>query len=175
MTTITDPFAAPAATEEPPFEPDVAQAPVETPKEETNVTVTKDRPAASSDGKVVLTFKGGAGFEAPWVVIHADGLDEASSFVNEDAGKLAELMTRVQKAAQHFAGQAPAKPAGGGGGSRGGAPQAAQEAPGGEERFCAHGKMTFRSGVAKGSGKPYKMFACPERDRSQQCDPQWLR
>ncbi|AOE44463.1 hypothetical protein SEA_LASTRESORT_53 [Gordonia phage LastResort] len=179
--TMEDPFAqapvaAAAEPEQPPFTPDPeAAAPAAT----ATVTQTKPAPAVvGADGKVVLTFKGGNDFSAPWIVIHADGLDEAAEFISvSNAPKLMDLMTRVQNAGAHFAGQAPAKPAGGGGGgqrSGGGAPAASQEATNGEERFCSHGKMTYRSGVSK-AGKAYKMFACPERDRSQQCDPQWLR
>ncbi|AOE44664.1 hypothetical protein SEA_STROSAHL_54 [Gordonia phage Strosahl] len=175
--TMADPFAAPAATEEPPFEPDtVAQAPVDT-FQEAPITVTQDRPTSAAptlEAPIVTTLKGGAGFEAPWLVLRATTVAEADAMLDD---ALKSYMQKVQLYANGFASLAPAKPAGGGGGgqrSGGGAPAASQEAPNGEERFCSHGKMTYRSGVSK-AGKAYKMFACPERDRSQQCDPQWLR
>jgi hypothetical protein len=62
-------------------------APAEEAKQpEVKAKVTKAKPAvqAESDGKVVLTFKGGRDFDAPWVVIHANGLQEAHDFVVGD-------------------------------------------------------------------------------------------
>jgi hypothetical protein len=35
--------------------------------------------------------------------------------------------------------------------------------------------MVYKAGVAKASGKPYRLFSCPERDRASQCDAQFLR
>lgn len=96
--TLVDPFAT--APETP---ADIAP--------QTSSVDVKDRPVApTSEGKVVLTFKGGSGYDAPWIVVHATDLDEALSFVSADNGpKLADLMTRVQKAGSEFAGQAPPK------------------------------------------------------------------
>ncbi|BBC53845.1 hypotheical protein [Mycobacterium phage PP] len=91
----------------------------------------------ASEGKVVLTFKGGSGFEAPWIVIHANDLDDALQQVSETE-KLKELMERTQSGARYFAGLGPAKlagqPVGGGqrggnGGQRRGAPQQAKQPP----------------------------------------------
>jgi hypothetical protein len=31
----------------------------------------------------------------------------------------------------------------------------------------------YKTGVGK-TGKPYKMWACPSRDRGNQCPPEWL-
>lgn len=174
--TIADPFAkAPAADEAQttPEETTTQEAPI------TTTVTTKSAPNAAgvgADGKVVLTFKGGSGFDAPWVVVHADGIQEAHEFVSGDnASLLAQVMERVQSAAKHFAGMAPASPNAGsaGGGNRGGgAPAAAQSAPGGETRHCAHGEMVFKSGVSK-AGKPYKLFSCTA-PRDQQCKAQFL-
>lgn len=177
--TIADPFAkAPVADEaqsNTPAENTNQEAPITT-----NVTTSKSAPNAagvSADGKVVLTFKGGSGFDAPWVVIHADGIQEAHEFVTGDnASLLAQVMERVQSAAKHFAGMGPAAAQGGanrgGGGNTGGAPSASQAAPGGETRHCAHGEMVFKSGVSK-QGKPYKLFSCTA-PRDSQCKAQFL-
>lgn len=175
--TLADPFAkAPVADEaqsNTPAENTNQEAPI------TTTVTTKSAPNAAgvgADGKVVLTFKGGAGFDAPWVVIHADGIQEAHEFVSGDnASLLAQVMERVQSAAKHFAGMAPASSgqrSGGAPRSGGGAPAAAQAAPGGETRQCAHGEMVFKSGVSK-AGKPYKLFSCTA-PRDSQCKAQFL-
>ena len=142
------------------------------------VEVSAAKPAvASSDGKVVLTFKGGRGYDAPWIVIHANGLQEAHDFVvGDNASLLAVVMDRVQTASKHFAGigadqpqaAAPAQP------YQPGTPQQSQEAPGGEKRHCAHGEMVFKTGVAKATGKPYSLFSCTA-PREQQCKAQFLK
>lgn len=161
-----DPFDnAPADTEE-------AQQPA---APAVKVTATKPAPA-ESDGKVVLTFKGGRDFDAPWIVIHANGLQEAHDFVvGDNASLLSTVMERVKLAAKHFAGQpaAQAAQAGGGGQAPSRAPQGAQEAPGGEKRFCEHGEMVFKSGVSK-AGNSYKLFSCTA-PREHQCKAQYLK
>ena len=50
-----------------------------------------------------------------------------------------------------------------------------QAAPAGPGPSCVHGPRVFKSGTSKSSGKPYKMWACPSRDRNNQCDPEWVR
>lgn len=141
------------------------------------IKVAKKKPApADSDGKVVLTFKGGRDFDAPWIVIHANGLQEAHDFVvGDNASLLATVMERVKVASRHFAGQpAAAQPqAAGGGQAPSRAPQGAQEAPGGEKRFCEHGEMVFKSGVSK-AGNSYKLFSCTA-PREHQCKAQYLK
>jgi hypothetical protein len=66
------------------------------------------RPAAAppSEGKVVVTLKGGRDFDAPWIVIHASDLQDAHDQVTHDnAVLLSKLMEQVQKAANHFSSQ----------------------------------------------------------------------
>ena len=139
--------------------------------------VTKAKPAVESvsDGKVVLTFKGGRDFDAPWIVIHANGLQEAHDFVvGDNASLLATVMERVQTAGKHFAGKpAVSAPAEGGSQPQRSAPQASQEAPGGEKRFCDHGEMQFKSGVSK-AGNSYRLFSCTA-PRESQCKAQYLK
>lgn len=131
--------------------------------------------AAESDGKVVLTFKGGRDFDSPWIVIHANGLPEAHDFVvGENAALLAAVMDRVKVASKHFVGQPAAPAVQSGGQQTGAAPQASQEAPGGEKRFCNHGEMVFKSGVAKATGKPYSLFSCTA-PREHQCKAEFLK
>jgi hypothetical protein len=37
---------------------------------------------------------------------------------------------------------------------------------------CQHGAMAFKEGVGK-TGKPYKGFVCPSKNRDFQCPPRW--
>ena len=154
---------------EDPFENAPAE-PEEAPKPK--VTVTKKKASQEeSDGKVVLTFKGGRDFDAPWIVIHANGLQEAHDFVvGENSSLLAKVMERVKIASEFFAGKQSAQ---GAAPPPSRAPQAAQEAPGGEKRFCEHGEMVFKSGVSK-AGNSYKLFSCTA-PRDQQCKAQYLK
>lgn len=60
---------------------------------------------------------------------------------------------------------------------QGGQPQPQAQpsgAPGGEQRSCAHGPMTYRAGVSQKTGKPYKAFFCNEPNRDLQCKPQFV-
>lgn len=89
------------------------------------------RKAAVEDAnsKVVVTLKGGKGYDAPWVVLHCDTVAEANAILANDG--IVELLDRTTKAGQYFAKQggassapAPAEvPAQAGGGSPYGAPQ----------------------------------------------------
>jgi hypothetical protein len=109
-------------------------------------------------GKVVLTFKGGSGFDAPWIVIHAEDLDDALEHVTTRGNTLIAIMERVQLAGKHFSGLAPAKPAGQPAASA--APAAAQTAPPGAP--AAPGPdWEFKTGFAKASGKPWKGWFPP--------------
>ena len=51
----------------------------------------------------------------------------------------------------------------------------AQPAAAGPGKSCRHGAMTWREGVSKSSGKPYKGWFCPSRDRNDQCSPEFAR
>lgn len=122
----------------------------------------KTPPAVETDGKVVMTFKGGAGYDAPWVVIHAAGLQEAHDFVTGDnASLLADVMTRVQSAGRHFASLSPAASKGAGAPAPSRAPQAAQDAP-----EWAPDKpfedFVYKSGIGK-NGKQWHAWMPPTR------------
>ncbi|WP_158881915.1 hypothetical protein [Amycolatopsis anabasis] len=155
-----DPFADAPADE---AQAAPAQAPAATPA----------RPvAAGSEGKVVVTLKGGAGFDAPWVVVHAADVEDAIGHLSDE--KLRDLLDRTKRAGGYFAGGSSA-PQGGGQQRQAGKPEGADQAPGGEERYCKHGQMQFKSGVSKSSGKAYKGFFCSERDRNEQCKPEFIK
>jgi hypothetical protein len=39
---------------------------------------------------------------------------------------------------------------------------------------CKHGRMLFKSGNNKTTGKPYEGYTCPSAQRDDQCKPVWL-
>lgn len=105
---VPDPFGAQAAQAAPAPEEAQQQTPPSDPWQSAPAPVAPPHTIVQgADGKVVLTFKGGGGFEAPWVVVHASNLDEALSYVTENGAKLLDLFNRVQTAATAFRGGAP--------------------------------------------------------------------
>lgn len=165
---MTDPWATPEPASTP--EPEQAPAAAGTP--------------APPTGEVTVTLKGGTGFDAPWVVIHSASVEAAAEELSK-VDSLKSLLENASRVGQFFArlggGGGSAPHSGGNGGqnnSRPGAPAgqpAPMTAPGGRIEYCAHGEMTYREGVGKASGKAYKGFFCPERDRSNQCEPKYVR
>ncbi|APC43198.1 hypothetical protein SEA_JAAN_50 [Mycobacterium phage Jaan] len=178
-----DPFAdAPAADE-----------PAEEAQQQTPPSQPAPKPvvAGGPAGDLSVTFKGDGSYASPWIVPKYATVADALVDLGEDPSVVAgmgqaqrwmALFERATKMAAHFAKLSGGAPAPANGGGNGGgqqrqqsrAPQAAQEAPNGEERFCAHGKMEFKSGVSKKTGKPYKLFSCTA-PRDQQCDAQFLK
>lgn len=148
---VIDPFgAAPAAPE-----PAPVAAPEAPPSDPWASPVTNVKPTVveGADGKVVLTFKGGTGFDAPWVVIHAASLDDALSYVTEGGAKLADLFTRVQRAATAFNGGSAAPSSS----PRQAAPQAAQGPPAGAP--AAPGPdWVYKNGITKSGKNQGKMW-----------------
>jgi hypothetical protein len=176
--TITDPFAPPAPEEA--QQPAPAQAPISSPWDpepkkaigELTVDVKPNFVGfPQSDGKVVLTFKGGSGYDSPWIVVHANDLDEALRYVTEDATKVIDLMTRVQQAGKHFAGLAPAGSPSQSAPQRSNAPQGAAEAPiWAPEK--PHYDFVYKSGVSVKNGKTWHAWMPPEKSDSR--DPKFF-
>lgn len=143
---------------------------------ETSNTKENTNMQNASEGKVVVTLKGGRDFDAPWIVIHANDVTEANDQLRDPA--LGDLIRNTKEVAKFFAGggqstpQAAPRSQQSNVGQRG-KPAGASMHPQGETRQCAHGQMTYRSGWNK-NGKPYEGFFCPERDRAQQCPAVWL-
>lgn len=133
-------------------------------------TVVKTDEVGEGEGKIVLTFKEGAGFDSSWTVVHAASVGDANAILADPGFK--DLLDRTKKVASYFRGGS--APAAGQPRAAGSAPQQATEAPGGEKRFCEHGEMVFKSGVAKGTGKPYQLFSCTA-PRESQCKAQFLK
>jgi len=124
-------------------------------------------PKAESTGRegLTVTLKGGAGFDAPWIVIHAADIPDAYEQLSGDqAAVLVELMDKVKKAGNHFSGGSAKANTSGGAPARPGneAPEGTSEAPGPD--------WTYKTGVGK-NGKTWKAWM-PPRGSSEQ--PVWL-
>ncbi|AMW64129.1 hypothetical protein SEA_LEVIATHAN_52 [Mycobacterium Phage Leviathan] len=168
-----DPWST-AAPAQPEPAPAPAPAPAAAPVTTTATTAAVDSVSVqhSTDG-VSATFKFAGAYSDPWVVVK--GSDPADVLAKLDKPEFKALMDKVKFIASVYApASAPAGNAGGGAQQQQSrAPQPAQEAPGGEKRYCSHGEMQFKSGVSKKTGNPYKMFVCTA-PRDQQCDAQFL-
>lgn len=162
-----DPFAEPDQDNVP--DGDEAQTELPPPWEvdaETENTDTKVKEIVVSEGKVVVTIKGGHGYEEPWVVFHCDDLDDALSQVT-DRAKLGDLMKAAQDASKAFRdfgkgdNPAPARNASQSGSQsrEQGKPAQATAHPKGRQEFCSHGEMEFKSGLGK-NGKMWGAFDC---------------
>lgn len=163
-----DPWGSP----EPPTQPEPEQAPAaQTTSTASAAAVDSVSVQHSTDG-VSATFKFSGAYSDPWIVVK--GADPADVLGKITTPEFKSLMDKAQQIASHYAGAS--KPAGNAGGGaaqqQSRAPQAAQEAPNGEKRYCQHGEMEFKSGVSKKSGKPYSLFSCTA-PRDQQCEAQW--
>lgn len=142
----------------------------EVPVVEEKTTVIKSEAVGEGQGKIVSTYKFGAGYDASWTVVHAVSVDDWFA-IHEDP-RFKALIDKQRKVQEYVLGKpanqtsAPASP--------GRAPQQSQEAPGGEKRYCSHGEMEFKTGVAKATGKPYSLFSCTA-PRESQCKAQFLK
>lgn len=166
MSTTEDPWAS-APADEP--QPETAQqAPIAT------ATVAVKPVIVGGDaGKITLTFKGGGAFADRWLVAHVANPAEGLDLLKDPQFK--ELLDLSKRIASYDSGGGSAPAGGGNTQINSNVPQGATQAPKGEERFCSHGKMEFKSGVAKASGKPYQLFGCTAPNRDDQCKAQFLK
>ncbi|AVR76628.1 hypothetical protein SEA_COOG_42 [Mycobacterium phage Coog] len=138
------PVAPPPAQEGSPWDttPPEAQKPAAPPVQVIN---------KSDEGKVVLTFKEAAGFDASWIVIHANSVQEANDILDDHVA-LQALMTKTKKVAEFYRGGAPSSGGnggGGGGGGRKGRPAAAKQPPPGTPP-APDSSYEYRSGTKNG-------------------------
>ncbi|MFT9654933.1 hypothetical protein [Mycobacteroides abscessus] len=163
MTDIDDdPFAPKTAVADNPVSSDAGRPPA----------VVKTAAVGEGEGKIVMTYKEGAGFDSSWTVVHANSVEDAKSILKDPEFK--ELLDLSKKAAAYFRGgstpSAPAAPAQ----ARSNAPAAAQSAPDGDSRQCKHGEMVYRTGSK--NGRTWKAFMCPSpKGTPDQCDAEWIR
>lgn len=152
-----DPFASAPAQDE--AQQETTPTTTETSKEKPLTAPT----TVTDQSKLTLTFKGGAGYDAPWVVVHANNPSEANAIVLDEEFKT--LLETVQRVGGAFGGMKPAAPAG----QSNGQPAGASQAPNGETPPPGY---VFKSGMGK-NGKPWKAFM--PIDRNSGLEVQWLR
>ena len=129
---------------------------------------------------LTVTLKAGTGYDAPWLVFHANSVAEAlESLKHEDLDELMDLTARKGKElAKAFGGSAGfSKPAAAA--STGFKKPAAKKYSDGpvydedtDTCLCEHGPMTWKTGK---SGKgPWYAYMCPaaQNDPSK-CEPAW--
>lgn len=122
-------------------------------------------------GEISVTTKGTGRQSDRWVVLRGTP-NEVDAILDSPVYK--RVLDKSWAASEYDsrrAGVVPAQPTPPAGSA---APQQAGEAPGGEKRYCSHGEMVFKSGVAKSTGKPYRLFSCTA-PRDQQCPAQFLK
>lgn len=154
-----DPFATAPAQDEAQQE---TTPTTETSKEKPLTTLAP----ATDQSKLTLTFKGGAGYDAPWVVVHANNPAEANEIILDEDFK--SLLENVQRVGGAFGEMAPNKPAAPAKKSNG-QPAGAAQAPNGETPPPGY---MFKSGIGK-NGKPWKAFM--PIDRNSGLEVIWLR
>jgi hypothetical protein len=106
-----------------------------------------------SDGKIVVTLKGGAGYDAPWIVLSGDSVPEVAEHLKNVSAL--GLYGEAIAASQLFTGAANVPVAGGATAPTTAAPTtapapAAPQASAG--RFCPHGPRTrYQGSSARGA------------------------
>ncbi len=131
------------------------------------ITTQKEKPVTqdNTNAKIVTTLKGGSGFDAPWIVIHADDAAEAVAVLRGDS--IEELLKATKEVSDKFnGGQAPAQ--------QRQAPRTQGMPAGANEPRPSDPPMpegwTYKTGVNK-NGKAYRAYFPP---RGSQESPQWL-
>lgn len=143
----------------------------------------------NNEAAVTVTLKGGAGYEAPWLVLRGNTPAEVAGLL-QNLGGLPEAVVSASNlfhavhttgpllpnAPQTPAPAAPQQPAAPQGWAP--APPAAAPVVGHPEgKVCeaCNAPLQFKSGVAKGSGKAYKLWSCPNgRSRNDGHSTLWV-
>jgi hypothetical protein len=181
-----DPFSEPDQDDVP--DGDEAQTELPPPWEvsdETDVNSTDTEKKAvrnvSAESKIVVTLKGGNGYDEPWVVIHADDLDDALAQTRERE-KLGDLMKAAQDASKAFRGFRPAEtttvtasaPQGGSQARSQGRPNSAGDGPLGPQH-CKHGQKKFWSKFDEEKNEMVQIYFCPApKGSSDKCKNQYV-
>lgn len=124
----------------------------------------------SDRDRVTVTMKGGTGFDAPWIVLHAKDVDEANRLLDdtEQYGLFSKTIARSRAFADFYGpSKAPGGVAGlssGGGGYR--STQPVQQAPSGAPTASCptHGVgLVYNAPFSSGGKQISARMACPER------------
>lgn len=147
-----------------------ADAPTDDVVESVTVKKTASKPLAAvkkeevqladNNQGITLTYKGGSGFDAPWVVVHAADLQDAYEIASDPL--LRKLFEQVIAGGEFFASLATPKAAAAQP-QRPDAPTPPAGAPGPD--------WTYKEGIGK-TGKPWKAWM-PPRDQPG-LSPVWL-
>ena len=140
-----DPFSEEAQVEVPP-----AVEPV----------VVKSEAVGDGEGKIVSTYKEGAGFDSSWTVVHAASVEDW--FAIHDNPRFKELLEKQKKVAAFFRGGAPAAAAA----RPAGTPQQAQEAPSWAPEK-PYADFVYKTGVSKKSGSTWHAWMPPQQGDSR--------
>lgn len=128
------------------------------------VETSKEKPVIVSDqSKLTVTLKGGSGYAAPWIVLHADTPQEALTVLQDET--LRELILQTQKVGGFFAEKEPASAKQSAPQNRGGAPAGAQQPPAGAPEKPEG--WVYKTGISKKTGKPWKGYFPPQGDDSK--------
>lgn len=123
-----------------------------------NPNQKKEGVVTDAEGKVVVTLKAGAAYDAPWIVIHASSLEDAEAQLRNQA--LKTLMDLTARAATHFGTQfnptpkktGPTPPSNSGGGNGGGQQRQSNWGNGGGNRNQGGGNRGGGNWGNKGGG-----------------------
>lgn len=127
-----------------------------------------------SDLPIKATLKAGAGYEAPWLTVDADNPDELVARLDRLAevgalGKVAEVAELFRAGHAVAAGLPPAAQGATVTHINGGA---AEPAPAGQVKTCAHGVRKRVEGT-NNRGKWVGWFCPLEKGNPNQCAPEW--
>lgn len=153
--------------------------------DETDVNSTDTEKKAvvnvSAESKIVVTLKGGSGYDEPWVVIHADDLDDALGQTTDKA-KLGDLMKAAQEASKAFRDFRPSDPTttaqnssqGGSQARSQGRPASAGDGPLGKQH-CKHGEKKFWSKFDEEKKELVQIYFCPApKNAADKCKNQYV-
>lgn len=133
----------------------------------TNNTNKKENVMTNTEGKLVSTIKAGAGYDAPWAVLHTDDHHEALEIMKSEY--FDEYLQALADKARTFAGMMPSKaPARSGSAAPQGKPQGASQP---NNAATPPEGYVFRSGMGK-NGRPWQAFM--PIDRNSGLEPIWL-
>ncbi len=168
-----DPFADAPADSAPADEAQTTTT--SSPWEDNQVPSTPPTTDLSDANRVRITLKGGTDYDSPWVTIDGVNVPDAlNQITGANAEPLKDLLDQAAKVGSYFSSKSTSTAASGAQSTQRGKPAAATEAPNGEERFCKHGQMTWKSGTSA-KGNAYKGFFCSATSRSEQCKPEFVK